>query len=194
MNRLEIITQKVKDLYEAKTPTRTVWADWLYQNHVFVVVNNAKKLAGEKGANAELTQVAAMLHDIADTKMERHEAQHEAESLKMARELMEECGYTPEEITLVVDDAIALHSCHGDERPSSKEGLVLATADALAHLDTDFYIYATWARGKENNPLEEVKAWVLKKIERDFNNKVCFEDVREQTRPSYEMIKTLFSR
>jgi putative nucleotidyltransferase with HDIG domain len=194
MNRFEQLSQCVKTLYQAKNPSRDPWCDWLYQDHVLVVVQKAKDLAEAKHANAELAQVAALLHDIADVKMRRTDDSHEAESLKIARELMQECGYTKEEMVLVVDDAVRLHSCHGTDRPTSLEGLILATADSLAHLQTDFYVRTTWLMGNDNRPLAGVKEWVLKKIERDLNNKISFDDVREQARPSYEAVKLLFSR
>lgn len=193
MERLQKLEQRVKELYEEDSPNRTEWASWLADNHVFVVADYATELAKSYGANEELARVAALLHDIADVKMKRSDETHEAESLRMARELMQEAGYSEEEIKLVVDDAIRYHSCYGDERPASKEGKILATADSLAHLKTDFYIFATQALGRENT-LEEIKDWVLKKIDRDLNNKILFDDVREEAMPDYKLIKELFSR
>lgn len=194
MARLEDLWQKVESLYNQKLESRDDWADWLYPNHVVVVTNNAKAIAEKKGANVELAQVAALLHDVADFKMNRMDPGHEEESLKVAREVMQAHGYTEEEIALVVDDAIRYHSCHGDERPKSKEGLVLATADSLAHLQTNFYVFASWSFGRLGRNLEDLVSWVLTKIERDLNNKISFDDIREEARPDYEMIKELFSR
>jgi hypothetical protein len=125
--------------------------------------------------------------------MARMDPQHEDESLAIARKVMTDCGYASQEIELVVNDAVRFHSCHDNERPKSKEGLVLATADSLAHLKTNFYVYATWAYGRDRS-LETLKAWVLKKIERDLNSKISFDDEREDARKDYEMIKELFSR
>ncbi len=194
MARLDNLQQKVKDLYEQKLESRADWADWLYPNHVLVVAENARNIAAQVGADVELSEVAALLHDIADYKMERNNPKHETESLELARTIMTDCGYTPEEVKLVVDDAIRFHSCHGNERPQSQEGLVLATADSLAHLETDFYVYAAWKVGGEGQSLEDCKQWTLTKIERDLHNKISFDFVREQALPSYEAIKLLFSR
>jgi putative nucleotidyltransferase with HDIG domain len=193
MARLDDLWHKVELLYDEKQEGKSDWADWLYLNHVVIVTNNAKLVAEREGANVELSQVAALLHDIADIKMKRDNPEHEVESLQIARQLMKEHGYTEQEVALIVDDAIRYHSCYGDERPKSKEGLVLATADSLAHLQTDFYLYATWAMSKSDS-LEDIKGWALKKIERDLNNKISFSDIREEARPDYEMIKKLFSR
>lgn len=106
---------------------------------------------------------------------------------------MLKAGYTKEEISLVVDDAIRFHSCENGERPKSTEGLILATAEALAHLNTDVYIYGTWALGKEKT-LAETKVWALKKLQRDMFDKIAFNDERNDARESYEAIKLLFSR
>ena len=193
MTRLENLLEQVKGLYEEKLETRDEWADWIYPNHVVIVTNNALLVAERFGANSELSQVAAVLHDVADYKMARINPDHENESMNIARDLMKNCGYADDEILLVVDDAIRYHSCHGNERPSSLEGLVLATADSMAHLQTDFYIHATWAMGSSKS-LDEVKVWALSKIERDLNNKIYFDDIREEVRADYEIIKALYSR
>jgi|SRR5580765_664109 len=193
MTRLEDIRQKVAELYNSNNENRDEYADWLYVNHVLVVASNAKELAKRYQANVELAEVVALLHDIADCKMSRKNPDHEEESLKIARELMTETGYTSDEIKLAVDDAIRFHSCHGEDRPESKEGLVLATADSLAHLKTDFYVFAT-RELRKGSTLEEFKDWVLEKIDRDLFHKISFDDERENARPDYEMIKNLFSR
>lgn len=193
MSKLEQVRAKVHELYTSKDPNREEWADWLYDNHVLVVAKTARELAAKYGADEDLSEAAALLHDIADVQMARASVEHEEASLEIARQVMTEAGYTPDEIALVVDDAVRYHSCHGDDRPESQEGLILATADSLAHLQTDFYVYAAWAFGKDRS-LEVLKAWVLKKIERDLRNKISFDDERELARPSYEMIKELFSR
>lgn len=193
MNRLDALKEKVERLYREKEDGHDQWVDWLYEHHVVIVVKYAKELAERFNVNAELAQVAALLHDIADYKMKRSDPKHEEESLATARQLMEECGYSAEDIALVVDDAIRFHSCHGAERPKSQEGLILATADSVAHLKTDFYVFATWALGRSRT-LEETKEWTLQKLKRDFNNKISFDEVREEVRPDYELLKNFFAR
>jgi len=193
MNKIEQVRAKVRELYGRKDPKRDPAADWLYDNHVLVVAQNAHKLAKKYGASEELSEVAALLHDVADAVMARANPSHEAESLTIARRVMAEAGFTAEEIALVVDDAIAYHSCRGDERPKTKEGLVLATADALAHFQTDFYVFA--ARSLlAGRSLEDFKAWTLQKIDRDLNSKIAFDEEREAVRADYNIIKKLFSR
>lgn len=193
MNKLENLKQKVAWLYESRRPGSDEWMPWLWKNHVPVVVKNAHQIALRVGANAELAEAAAWLHDVADAVMSRLSDDHEAQSLNLARQIMHEVGYSGDEIATVADDALPLHSCYDGHRPRSLEGKALATADALAHLKTDFYVFAAHALGKEMT-LEQLKAWTLKKAARDFNHKICFDDIREETRADYEAIQNLFSR
>lgn len=193
MNKLDTLKAKVATLYQTETPGRADFADWMYDQHVLHVAAQSREVAKTHGADPELAEVAGLLHDIADIKMKRSDDDHAEESLRIARQVMGECGYSEEQIKVVVDDAIRLHSCYDHVRPVTPEGQALATGDALAHLKTDFYLFAAlnFARGMS---LEEFKQWVLSKVERDFNDKICFDDVREATRADYEVIKNLFSR
>jgi len=194
VGRIEKLEAKVKALYAEKDPKRSgEWADWLADNHVLVVADFATELARRYGADEDLARAGALLHDIADVKMRGRGAEHEAESLRMARELMHEAGFEARDIHLVVDDAIRYHSCHGDEHPESVEGKILSTADSLAHLKTDFYLFATRFLSPDMT-FDEVKKWTLEKIERDVHRKIFFDDVRQEVMPDYEVIKELFSR
>lgn len=193
MHKLAKLKQTVAVLYEAQDPGRNDWADWLYDQHLPFVARKSRELAKQFGAHIELAEAAAWLHDVADVKMKRKHEGHEQASLDLARELMQKVGFTEEEIAIVVDDAIRLHSCYDGIKPKSLEGQVLATADALAHLTTDFYLYTTRVLHQEMT-LEQTKSWVLAKAQRDFEHKLCFDEIKQATRPDYEAIKNLFSR
>lgn len=194
MTRIQNLELAVTDLYAAHNPGRADWADWLGENHVLLVGHNATDLALRYGANEELTRAGALLHDIADTRMSRFTSDHEEISLAMARELMQQTGFNQDEIQLTVEDAIRFHSCHDGHVPESIEGKVLAIADSKAHLLSDFYIFAAWSFGKEGKSIEEVKQYVLKKIERDFHDKIQFNEVRQECQVAYDSLRTLFSR
>lgn len=188
-----LLENKVRQLYEAKHPTRTDWADWLYQHHVFIVADYANRLARQYGADSELVIAASILHDIADAVMSRFHENHAIESLSMARHFLRESGFSDEEITIIIDDAIAKHSCHDGEQPMSLEGKILATADAMAHLTTDFYIHAIWSGGTNNVGLNAIKRWATDKLNRDFHNKICFEDVKSSLQKQYDTLIIMFS-
>lgn len=76
--------------------------------------------------------------------------------------------------------------------PNFLEGKVMATADAVAHLTTNFYNqFLSRITGDGRSP-EEIPDWVLEKIERDFIKKIFFDEVREEVRADYERVKQLF--
>ncbi len=198
MNKLELLRQKVFWLYASQHPDRDAWATWLWEQHVPVVARKAHEVAIDVGANAELAEASAWLHDIADTIMPRfvdgrETENHSAESRRLARQIMLECGYPPDAIATVVDDALPLHGCRDGKHPRSLEGKVLATADALAHLTTDYYDIAS-RKISYRLKRKEIKDWVLKKADRDLNDKICFDEIREEVRADYERIHEIFSR
>ncbi len=180
-------------LYEKKLPTRARWSDWIYENHVLLVGDAGRKVAERFGGNPDLAEAAGLLHDIADAEMPREDIRSEPRSMEIARELLSKTGFTEEEIAIVVDDAILHHSCRGDDRPLTFEGRAMAAGDAVAHLNTDFYLVAEEGR-RAFQTTEEIRAWVLPKIERDFTNKIAFDELREEMRPHYERLKAHFEK
>lgn len=191
MQRIEKLKEKIDTLYQTENSNRDEWANWLYKNHVFVVADNAKKFAERFGADVDLSVAAGMLHDVADAIMKRVDEGHKEKSFEIAREFLQESGFSENEIKIIVDDAILFHGCHGchgDGVPTSLEGKVMATADAVAHISSDFYKYAI----QYKRDRKDLKEWGLKKIERDFYSKIFFDDVREEVREDYEKAKDLF--
>lgn len=193
MSRINKLEAKVRSLYDKKLESRDPWADWLYENHIFLVASKAKAIAEENSIDPDLSQAAAMLHDIADSVMLRSSKTHEAESRRLATMLLNESGYNSDEISIIVDDALRFHSCHGQERPKTDVGKVLATADAFVHLCSDFYLYAFAAMAEEGQSFLKTKKWVLKKIDRDVHNKLFFEEEKRALGPFYDTLKTMLN-
>ena len=192
MTRIEKLKQEVIRLYQKKSPNRADWADWLSKNHVFKVSSIAKDFAERQGVNPELAEAAGMLHDIADSEMSRDNVKHEQRSLELARDLQKKTGFNDQEIKVVVDDAIKFHSCIGKEKPKSSVGQIMATADAFAHLTTDFYLFGLWSTG-EKQSFEKSKKWALNKIERDFHSKILYKEIKSEAEPYYYVLKKLLS-
>ncbi len=193
MSRIENLKEEVKKLYEAHNPNRADWSDWLYANHVFLVADYAEKLSKKIGVENDLAVAAAMLHDIADAVIKREDPEHEAKNIEIAKELLVKTGFNENEIKIIVDDALRFHGCHGSDRPQTIEGKILATADAVVHLNSDFYEYAVQERTK-TSPLEKVASWAMEKIERDYRSKICFDDVRQEMTECYNQLKERFKQ
>lgn len=187
-----MLKAKVDALYQSKRAGRADWADWLYTHHVFLVADKAEELARRFGANQELSAAAGMLHDIADATMSRFAPDHAEMSAEVAREFLYECGFTAEEMHVIIDDAMARHNCRAGI-PVTMEGKIVATADAVVHLCTDYYERTRVAQAQAGMSQADISDWSLKKIERDFNDKILFPEVREDARDAYERLKGSFS-
>lgn len=193
MGRVDVLEQKVIDLYQEKDPSRAGWADWLFENHVFVVADNAVELARRFGADPDLSRASALLHDIADAVMSRFDPGHSSETIEIALRLLKASGYKDDEIRVIVEDVLPLHSCREAQTPQTIEGKVLATADGLAHLKTDFYLYALWAKGREKS-YEEAIDWLRNKLHKDYHNKILFDEIKSEVKLDYERWRIIFER
>ncbi len=193
MKKIELLEKKIRTLYEGKSQNRADWADWLYEHHVFVVAEIARILARRYGANEELVMASAMLHDVADAEMSRFDDRHKNRSIEIASDFSLEAGFSEKEVEGIID-AIKYHNCRDGQAPSSLEGKVMATADAVAHLATNYYVLALEALVKEGKTKDQIQSWALPKIERDFKDKIFFDEVREEVRGDYVRVKAIFSR
>lgn len=193
MARLDELKEKIDALYLSKYADRADWADWLFANHIYAVAEQAGILANRFGANKELAMAAAMLHDVADAVMKRENPDHEEKSLEIAKRLLVETGFTDSEIDTITEDAMRNHGCRDGKFPKTLEGKVLATADALVHIRSDFYEFAV-RELKRTESNEEIRGWAIPKVERDFSEKILFEQIREEARPDYEKIKAYLAK
>ena len=195
MSKLARIRQLVKELYESKHPERDEIADWIYEGHVLPTAHFAEQLCAQFDGTPDYAVAGALLHDIGDAVMSRFADHFDERSYNIARDFMEQAGYTPDEITFMVTEVIQPHSCHkGERQPEDVNGKILATADAMAHLCTDAYLYWCWSHMFRSVTLEDYKAGARKKLERDYHDKIQWDEVREQVRPDYEALVRVFSR
>ncbi len=193
MSRLDALKARVDALYADKNTSRAKdWADYMYSSHVFLVAEKSRELAERFGADVDVAVAAGMLHDIADALMSREDKRHEAESMTIARSYMRASGFSDEEVAVAVDDAIKYHSCRDGAAPQTLEGKVMATADAMVHLQSDFYDFALATFTARGETQADISNWGLEKTDRDFNKKIFFSDVQEEVRPDYERQRRRF--
>jgi HD superfamily phosphodiesterase len=181
---LDALRKLVAEQYAQKHPNRDAWADWLYENHVLWVANKTEEWSTQLNLNIEISVAAALLHDIADSVMQRSDQGHEQKSLEIARNLCQEAGYSQQDTATIVDDICTKHSCRNGIVPESEEGKVMASADAASHYMTEFYFYA-FNSGSNWGDYDYLLAWARKKIERDYAEKIFHDFIREELRPHY---------
>lgn len=185
--RLKQLFSETKFLYI--NSTRPL-ASWLWNSHLSHVYKHALNLSEKYGATTDLAAAGALLHDLGDVWLERTAPSFEVTTETEIRRVLEESGYALPEVERILADVIAPHSCYPGYFPTSLEGKVLATADALAHLLTDFYEEAR-QRGLPSHAFSgSFNDWAREKIERDFNSKIFFDEVKKEVEPRYrELVK-----
>jgi len=192
MHKINKVIESVERLYNQKNPVID-WNEWVFEGHVKVVADWVEKISEKHDCDNESVLAAAYLHDLAYAWTDKNDPDLEEKSESKAREVLEEAGFSEEKITFIVDKIIHGHGMQEETEPETLEAKVLATADALAHFTTDFYLEICWNRYLfEDKSLDDYKKWVLEKIERDFNNKIFFEEYKEIAKPYLQSIKTLF--
>ena len=152
--------------------------------HLKPVISYSKELAIKYNANMEIAWLSAILHDLA--RLDDLEPHDEISSEKAYSMLLEE-GFKKE----LAEDAkktILTHRCK-KHKPKTLEQKILATADAMSHFKTPFYF---WFSSISSKPLKEQLEGNARKIERDYNEKIFFEDERESVKKEYEALKSWF--
>jgi len=185
---------KVEELVKtAYTSSKADFAQWIWANHLPLVANKAKELSQKYDANSDIVVAAAWLHDFGDAFTNRHADNHEEISKNEAIKILQKCEYTIKEISYIMSEVIAPHSCKEGYLPKTVEGKILATADSLAHLNSDLYIQFTWKHLPENKNYQEYLIWVAEKLERDFHIKIFFEDEKKSVQNRYDSLKEVFT-
>ena len=187
--KLHIVKSLVQETYENSSEE---WGKWIWSCHVPVVAQKAQELCERFEGKPEFAVAGAWLHDLGDAFVSRFAPDHEGISRTEAEKILQQAEYTPEEIRIVLEEVIEPHSCE-PELPTLHEGKIMATADALAHVTTDFYARVCWLHIPQDKNYDEFKEWVQKKVDRDFYKKIFFDEIRAEVRPKYEAIKLVFS-
>lgn len=167
-------------------------ARWMWNNHVQIVADFARTLAIKYHADVTMCVDGALLHDIGDVWMERDDKMFDNKSQTESTRILQNAKYTVSQIEIIVGKIIAPHSCYPNNMPTTLEGKILATADALAHLTTPFYESLHNMGLPKQISLQEFNTWVTQKINRDYHSKIFFEDERTQVKPNYTQLLNIF--
>jgi len=97
-------------------------------DHVLRVWRLAECIGREEGADMEILQAAALLHDVGRAEEQRNGTCHAAASAQVARKVLRD--HPPARVEAVAE-AIAQHRFRGQRGPSSLEAKVLYDADKL---------------------------------------------------------------
>jgi hypothetical protein len=189
MNKARIVFTEVDKRYSAAS---TSMGKWMWRKHTQWVADKTVKLAEKYSADSEIVYCAALLHDLGDSRYERNHADFETWSWEESKAILKKAGFRHAERDAILE-AVRTHSCHPGQLPVTVEGKVLATADALWHLQTSFFpVICYMNRPDSATSYKEWQEWFQQKIERDFGAKIFFDDERQEVRDDYEALVRVF--
>jgi uncharacterized protein len=154
----------------------------IWTHHILSVVEYGKQLAAILGADADIVEIAALLHDYASIKDQAMYDDHHLHGPREAESLLQERGY-PRATILAVEECIASHRASTGTKQRTKEAICLASADAMAHIaQLPSLLYLAYVQHQMT--IDDGSKWVRNKLQRSWN-KLCPE-AREIMREQYE--------
>lgn len=129
------ITQKIKEelLNRCKIYQEKTGYDF-WEEHIRYVVKNAVELAKEQGADREIVELGALLHDISMPSEYGTREEHHIYGAKIAEELLTKFNYPKEKIEFV-KKCVLNHRVSTNSKRETIEEQCIADADAMAHFD-----------------------------------------------------------
>ncbi len=138
-NKLTKLISAVKKLYDKKNPVIN-WNNWVFEGHNKVVAKWVADLSKHYKFDKQAVIAAAYLHDLAYAWTSKNDPDLDEKSKSSARKTLQSVGYSEKETEFIVEKIIHGHGMYDGKKPEFIEAKVLATADALAHFTTDFYL------------------------------------------------------
>lgn len=186
---VEKLEEKVKKLHlnpvqknhsMTKQSTKEMFSLFWFM-HVKPVIDYSKELAKKYNANMGVVWLSAILHDLA--RLDDLEP-HEEISAERAYNMLLGEGFS-KETAEDVKNIILTHRCN-KYKPQTLEQKILATADAISHFKIPFYLWFSYMSRK---PFKKQLEGNLQKIERDYNEKIFFEEEKKSIEKEYEVLK-----
>lgn len=152
-----------------------------WEQHIKLVVKEALILAEEYGADKEIVELGALLHDIALVLRIGTRQEHHTNSALIADKLLTEYGYPDDRKARVLGCVLHHRSSHYAE---NIEELCVADADIISHYDNIPMCFGVAFKYNKINT-ESVDEWI-KYFEHDFND--LSERTKQTFKPRYDNI------
>jgi uncharacterized protein len=140
-----------------------------WNDHIKYVVKNSIELAKKYGADVEIVELGALLHDIAMPSELGPREEHNVYGVQIADELLTQLNY-PEDRKERVKECVLRHRGSKDLPRNTIEEECVADADVLAHFDCiPSVFHLAFGKNELDLSIEEGTEFVKKKLERDYN-------------------------
>lgn len=185
------ITEKIRiELLKRCEKSKELNGYDFYNEHIKYVVKNAVELARKYGADEEIVELGALLHDIAMPSNLGPREEHHIYGAKIAEELLTELNYPNDRIELV-KKCIINHRASVESKRETIEEECVADADVIAHFDCIPSLFSLAFKEKDLS-IGDATLFVKKKLERDYNK--LSDRTKDVLKDRYENIKTVLFR
>lgn len=157
-----------------------------WDNHVKFVVDESLKLASIFGADKEIVELGALLHDIALVSNVGTKADHHTNGAKITEEILTNLKYPQDKKERVVNCVLHHRSSKNAE---NIEELCVCDADIIAHFDNIPNAFVVGVKKHNFSKPEQFKSW----LEKDYDD---LSDRKKETfKDKYENImQVLFGK
>ncbi len=160
-----------------------------WELHFVPVRNYSVELAKATGADVEVVELAAWLHDLGRAKYSTTENHHKT-GAEEARKILKKLGY-PEKTIKQVEGCILTHVCEkGMPQPLTIEAKIISSADAMAHYDTIPWLLSVSIKN-HNGDLKASVEWVLEKVNRGWEKKILVPEGKKMVEEKYRAAKLM---
>jgi len=161
---------------------------WFYDSHLLAVEKFSKMMLKKlPKANKEIVLLGVWLHDLQRIRVLR--GHHAETGAREAEKVMENFKYDKSTIKRV-KEIILSHSCNSRVMPKTIEAKILASADAMSHYVNDFFLEIAVA---EQRDVKNFKAFVLEKLDRNYNKKIYFNFAKKIIKKRHDIVKSFFT-
>ena len=174
MGLVETIRSEVlEEIEKYKNESEDHYDFW--NEHIKYVVSEALSLADEFGADKEIVELGALLHDIALIKKVGERKDHHINGEILAKEILSEHGYDGDKMARVL---ACVRNHRSSKNANSIEEVCVCDADILAHFDNIPMIFSN-ILSRSLGDLDAVRKILKKSFEKDYN------DLSEKTKIAF---------
>ena len=179
VEQIETIIRQKSDAYQASDPGQYNF----WEGHLKYVYQEATNLAKKYGADLEIVQLGALLHDIALLEKVGTKADHHENGKTLAEQILQSCNYPADKLERVL--GCVLHH-RSSKNAENIEELCVADADILAHFDCIPMLFnSAYVRHGLKN-MQEVSKFIQGVFEKDFAD--LSDKTKAEFTPRYQTI------
>lgn len=164
---------------------------WFWDEHILVVEKLAKKLLKiHPEASENIVLLSVWFHDLG--RAYGHDKDHDMWGANFAKKYLTEKDFDQKIINGVYHACLAHRVT--EVMPETVEAKILATADAMSHFENGFYMRIWHFWSKRSDDYQQLREKLIKKIQRDYHQKIFFDEARKAVEPLYKSWKTVLGK